>query len=244
MIKIKAINFMGENFEFSPDKYAIKKVSGLSPQGGTISTMKMAKHGSEFVASTTDERNVVIDLRVLGDVEANRDALYDAFPTSLPVTLEIETAKKKASIVGYVETCEVDFFEMIAVGQISIICPDPFFKAEEATYEAGTTAATGAVIKSSCPFETGYKVSVAFTKATTNFFLTNMSTGGFMSVINDFKAGDTLEIDTEERTVYINGVNAYNKKGGATWALLKMGENKLVPNPAATIKHTDRYIGL
>lgn len=244
MIKITAINFMGESLELSPDKYAIKKVTGLSPQGGTISTQKMARHGTEFNNSTTDERNIVIDLRILGDVEANRDALYNAFPTSLPVTLVIETDKKMASIVGYVETCEVDFFEVITVGQISIICPDPFFKTEEAAHEAGGTAAEAAIIKSSSPYETGYKVSVAFTGAASNFFMTNMTTREFLSVIHDFAAGDVLEIDTEERTVYINGVNAYNSKGGTSWALLSHGENRIACNPAATIRHIDRYIGL
>ena len=224
----------------SPDKYAIKKVSGLSPQGGTISTQKMARHGTEHINSTTDERNIVIDLKVLGDVEANREALYNIFPTSLPVTLEIQTYSKKATIVGYVETCEVDFFQRIAVGQISIICPDPFFKAATATYEAGTESRA---IHSSCPFDSGYAVSVAFTKAASSFILRNTTLGATLTITHNFVAGDRLEIDTEERTVYINGVNHYNDKTG-TWALLRFGDNKITTSEPATITFTDRYIGL
>ena len=231
---------MGESLVLSPDKYAIRKVSGLSPQGGTISTQKMAKHGTEYVNSTTDERNIVIDLKVLGDVEENRDALYATFPSSLPVTLELQTVKKKATITGYVETCEVDFFEMITVGQISIICPDPFFYGQSGAYDIESTPMT---VYSSSPFEAGYGVSVTFSEAVSSFTLTNGTTGEALIINHDFAAGDVMEIDTEERTVYINGKNAYNDKSG-DWALLKPGENQLTASSLATITHTDRYIGL
>ena len=240
MIQIKATNFMGESLVLSPEKYPIKKVSGLSPMGGTISTQKMARHGTEYINSTTDQRNIVIDLRVLGDVETNRDALYRVFPTSMPVTLELKTWKKTVTIVGYVETCEVDFFEMTAVGQISIICPDPFFKGSVATHEVGTAPVT---VSSSCPHETGYRVAVTFREQVTIFALTNQTTGEQLIIRLRFNAGDVMEIDTEERTVYVNGINAYNSKAGS-WALLQLGENKLTANYPATITFTDRFIGL
>lgn len=243
MIQITAINFAGERFVLSPaeDKYAIKKITGLSPQGGTIATQKMARHGTEYINSTTDERNIVIDLKILGDVEENRNALYAAFPPALPVTLEITTNTKKATIVGYTEENDADWFEMISTAQLSIICPDPFFRAQEATYEA--TEEEAAVVVSSCPYEAGYGVSVAFTEAVNIFILTNITTNEFLTINHNFEVGDTLEIDTEERTVYINGENAYNAKSG-DWALLRAGRNLIVPTAPATIKHTDRYIGL
>lgn len=242
MIRIKVTNSLGESLVLSPaeDKYAIKKVTGLSPQSGTISTQKMAKHGTEFVHSTTDERNIVIYLKVVGDVESNRDALYAAFPTSLDILLEFETPRKKAKIAGYVENCDVDFFEMIATGQISILCPDPFFKAETAEIQAGTEPAT---VKSSCPFESGYGVIVAFTEDADGFTLTNETTGETLTINHSFTAGDLLQIDTEERTVDINGENEYNSKSGS-WALLKFGQNIITASAPATIIFTDRYTGI
>ena len=242
MIQITAINFAGERFILSPaeDKYAIKKVTGLSPQRGTIVTQKMARHGTEYINSTTDERNILIDLKILGDVEENRNALYAAFPPALPVTLEFVTRTKRASIVGYPEDNDVDFFEQLSAAQLSIICPDPFFRAQETAYDAGTEEVT---VKSSCPFEGGYGVSVAFQEAVNGFTVTNHTTGEVLTINHEFAAGDVLEIDTEERTVYINGANAYNDKAG-DWALLQFGQNRLTTSAPATIKHTDRYIGL
>lgn len=242
MIQITAINYAGERFVLSPaeDKYAIKKVSGLSPQNGTVSTQKMARHGTEFINGTTDERNIVIDLKILGDVEENRNALYEAFPPSMPVTLEFVTNTKRATIVGYTEECDLDWFEQVAMGQISVICPDPFFRAQEAAYDVG---AAGTTVKSSCPFEGGYGVSVAFQEAVNGFTVVNTTTGDVLLIDHAFSAGDHLEIDTEERTVYINGENAYNDKTGG-WALLQFGQNSIATSAPATIKYTDRYIGL
>ena len=242
MIAIKITNSLGESLVLSPaeDKFRIKKVSGLSPQGGTISTQKMAKHGTRFANSTTDERNIVIDLNVVGDIEANRDLLYIACPPSMDVIVELQTDKKHATIEGWVETCEVDFFQKITVGQISIICPDPFFKASEVAYAVDAEAVT---VKSSCPFETGYGVSVAFTEAAEGFTLTNQSTGKALIITYDFVAGDILEIDTEERTVNINGMNAYNTKSG-DWNLLKYGDNQITASSPATLNFIDRYIGM
>lgn len=240
MIKIKATNSLGESLVLSPDKYAIKKVSGLSPQGGTISTQKMARHGTEFINGTSDERNIVIDFKVLGDVEANRDALYSAFPVSLDVTLEIETRNKRVTITGYVEACEVDFFQMVAVGQISIICPDPFFYAQEAVFEAGEESIS---VHSSCPFESGYGVTVTFTEEAGSFTLANVTTGELLVIYRAFAVGDILHIDTEERTVTVNGANAYNNKRGE-WALLRLGNNDITASHACQIEFADRYIGL
>lgn len=242
MINVTAINYAGERFVLSPaeDKYAIVKITGLSPQGATISTQKLARHGTEFINATTDERNIVIDLKILGNVEENRDELYAAFPPGLPVTLEFETNTKKATIIGYPEENDADWFVKIAKAQLSIICPDPFFKAPAAAYGLNGEEAT---VMSSCPFESGYGVTATLTAAAESFTVTNKTTGEALVIAHAFAAGDKLVIDTEERTVTINGKNAYNAKQG-DWALLRRGENRITTSAPATINYTDRYIGL
>ena len=244
MIPITAKNFAGESIELSSagGKFAIMKVDGLGPQTATISTQKMARHGTEFVHSTTDERNIVIYLAIGGDAAANRADLYKFLPPGLPVELTITTANGIGRIVGYPENNEVDPFAMVSTAQLSILCPDPFFKASPAAYNV---SATPVVIKSSCPYDTGMVVTATFTEAAESFAVTNQTTGETLHLYKAFAVGDVLTIDTAQRTIKVNGVNAYNSKPiKDPWAMLRMGDNSIVCSHAATITFVDRFMGL
>lgn len=244
-MKITVKNYKGDSHVLSPAPgFFLERVTGLGPQSGTISRQKMATHGTIVSGTTTDERNIVIYLGLQQPVGQNRQLLYDMFPTALPVSLHFETDGRDCWIDGYTEMNEPDSFVIGPTAQVSIICPDPFFRALAKEYD---TVGEAVDITSSCPFDLGYNVHAVFTAAAESFTLTNAATEEVLTINHAFAEGDVLDIDTEERTIRVNGENCYNDKPiNSPWALLKQGENALTPSEGATVTvtFTDRYIGI
>ena len=113
------------SFSFSYYKnIVINKVEGFGPPSSTISRKKQGKDGTRFTGSTMDERNIVIDFSILNNVKETRGILYDNIRTGEEVTVTVDNSKK---ITGYIETFELNNFQQLTTGQISIICPDPYF---------------------------------------------------------------------------------------------------------------------
>lgn len=109
--------------------YTIKSITGLSPVKAAINTSVMAtSDGALFNSSRKGERNIVITITINGDVETNRLKLYQYAPTKYPVRFFYKNALRDVFIDGYVESNEVNLFENGQSAQISIICPQPFFK--------------------------------------------------------------------------------------------------------------------
>lgn len=109
--------------------YQVVSVAGLNPPNAQITTSVIAGHdGSRFISSKLEERNVVITLQINGDVERNRLFLYRYFKSKRWCKIYYSNESRNVYIEGYVETVETDLFEQNQQMQISIICPDPYFK--------------------------------------------------------------------------------------------------------------------
>ncbi len=111
------------------NQYMTSKVEGLSPPPGTISTSGYAgMDGSYLNNAFIEKRNVVISLEMRGvDIEKRRHQLYKVVKPSRYVKIYYKTAGIDVYTEGYVETCEVDNFEELTTGQISILCPDIYW---------------------------------------------------------------------------------------------------------------------
>lgn len=135
MIKITVENSKGKQLCLTDDedKYQIESVLGLNPPSADIAMSDNIEDGADFVHSRIGTRNIVINLVIKGYVEENRLALYKYFPNKENVKLYFETNTKKVWIDGYVESNEPDQFSMLTTCQISILCPNPFFKDLEET---------------------------------------------------------------------------------------------------------------
>ena len=143
MIKsITVTNYLGDSIELvlaRPELsgFVIKSITGLGPGKATINTTEMATNdGSMFNSSRLPSRNIVISLGYLwrdaASIEEIRQLSYKYFPIKKEVTLLIETDKRKAEVVGYVESNDPNIFSKDSGSDISIICPNPFF------YSTGT----------------------------------------------------------------------------------------------------------
>ena len=135
MFSLKIQNAKGELFELSHNhqNYIVTDVQGLTiPQiinntasGGTVD-------GAFYNSSRMETRNIVITVRLVGDIEGNRQRLYKMFSLKRPNTIFFKNANRDLKIVGYVEVIEGDLFVQDESIQISIICPRPYWESAQA----------------------------------------------------------------------------------------------------------------
>lgn len=133
MFTFIAENQYKEQIELSNnDNYYIISITGLTPVKATINTDTIGgTDGTRFNSSRLNERNIVITLKYKHDVEKNRIALYKIFRTKQYVNLYFKNGSRNIYIEGYVESFEGDLFEKGQSAQISVLCPQPYFKAIE-----------------------------------------------------------------------------------------------------------------
>lgn len=123
-------NRNGDQLKLTQDEqhYQIIGIEGLNPPNALIRTSTVAgMDGSKFASSKLEERNVVITVKINGDVEQNRLKLYRYFRTKHYCKMYYKNNSRDVYIEGYVETIENDLFQQGQTMQISVICPDPYF---------------------------------------------------------------------------------------------------------------------
>lgn len=136
MFSLRIGNQKNEILDFTKDdRYAVIAISGLGPPNAIINTTAIAlTDGSRFNSSRVNERNIVITIRLRYDVENARLNLYRFFKSKFPCRCYYQNSRRNVFIDGYVESVEIDLFSIQETVQVSIICPDPYFKDLTTTY--------------------------------------------------------------------------------------------------------------
>lgn len=109
---------------------AVTGASGLGPAEGTINTVNFAtSDGALFNSSRIKSRDIELNLKFLGsDIEAVRHKLLRYFRVKHPITLDFITDYRHTYITGHVEKNEIDIFSNSEGADLTIVCPNPFFK--------------------------------------------------------------------------------------------------------------------
>ncbi len=130
MYKAKLENQYGEVIELTHNKdYTVTSITGLNPSSATVNSSALATmDGAVYNNSRKNSRNIVITVLLQRDIEANRLNLYRYAQPKYPVRFYFENERRNVYIDGYVETHECDLFGNRQAAQISIICPQPFFR--------------------------------------------------------------------------------------------------------------------
>lgn len=131
MFKCKIENVKNEILTLTQDEsnYQVLSITGLNPPKAQINTSTVAGlDGSKFNSSKLENRNIVITLKINGDVEANRIKLYKYCTTKEWCKFYYENEHRNVYIDCYVENLECDLFVKDETAQISLICPQPYFK--------------------------------------------------------------------------------------------------------------------
>lgn len=130
MYELKVKNDKGEvlNLSTSPI-YSVYKVTGLQPPAVAInSSVNATTDGSTVNSLRAGTRNIVLYVKLEGDVEKSRINLYHYFPLKKRITLYFKNGSRNVCIEAYVEVIECDLFTNKQIAQVSLLCPQPYFK--------------------------------------------------------------------------------------------------------------------
>ena len=258
MYKLAIENEYGDKLELTnnPD-YDVVKVDGLNPAPGEINSIAIAGFdGAIFNSSRIQSRNIVIYLNIHFPIEENRIALYKYIQVKRYIKVYYENEHRKVYCEGYVETFENDLFCMTQQPQISIICPDPFWKAEEefninfsdivSLFEFPFAIPSGGIPFSQIRRLTTEYVNIgevtsgaiikfrATADGITDPTFYNFTTNKYIGVNFTMQAGDVITINTQQGHKGIKllrgGVKTNilaDRKAGSSWVDFKPGENEI-----------------
>lgn len=235
--------------------FQILSVQGLNPPNAQINTSKIAGlDGSKFNSSTINERNLVIMIKLRGDVEKNRIRLYSFFRSKEWCKFYYKNNSRDVYIEGYVESIECDLFSNKEIMQVSIICPNPFFKGIEeiiddisksvAAFEfpfainlPGVELSTIDNSKITNVFndsesETGVIITIDVLSTISTIQIKGTSTGEIFTLNYNFVENDRIIIDTNKGKKSVSllrnatTINLFSAvKKGSTFFQLDIGDN-------------------
>lgn len=135
---IKIQNSLDEVLQLYPSEdYMLSSITGITPADAVINATEMAtQDGAHFNSSRVMPRNLVIAFAVRGegtDVRQRRVALYRYIKPKHPIRVYLSNDQRDVYIDGYVETLQDagTIFTGKEMLQVSVICPDPYFKDNE-----------------------------------------------------------------------------------------------------------------
>lgn len=137
MFEVTVENKKGNSISFvQNEKYAITSITGLGSPDAAINTVNVGSFdGERYNSSKAAMRNIVMTIAILGDIEANRIALYKVFRSKEWIRFKYKNGLRDVFIDGYLESAPIDLFTQNQEVQISILCPDPYFKNAEEIIE-------------------------------------------------------------------------------------------------------------
>lgn len=254
MLEIKVKNNFGEILNLSSSTaYTLYKVEGITPPKINISTSANATSDGDTVNSVrAEKRNIVLYLKIDNDVENNRLKLYRHFPLKKNLTVYCKTDTRDMCIEGKVELIEPALFDKKQAVQISIICPQPYFKAIddlvtnfaeisslfEFPFSISNTGKEFSVITNNVrksivnngEFDTGVEIKIFATGEVVNPVIYDAFRRTHIKLNMTLQTNDTVVINTN--------------KGKKSITLIRSGvESNAMGNLAATSKWLQLYVG-
>ena len=258
MIKVTVENHKGERLKLTDSELAdVINITGLNPTAANLIFTDLAGvDGARYNSGKREKRNIVIVLSYKPPIEINRNLIYKYFPTNTAVRLYFETDSKSVFIDGYVETNEVELFTQNEQSQISIICPDPYFKSTNTIdvdfsntislfefpfnipvegIEFSEIIKVSNVVINAGDISTGAIFTLtARTSQILNPVIYNNTTNEFFGLNVDLMQGDVITINTHSGrksvTLLHNGEvkNILStRQSGSKWLQLIAGENEI-----------------
>lgn len=258
MFTLKVENAKGSTLELTDNEenYQVTDISGLNPPNANINTSSYANgDGSSFNSSRIPDREIVITIYINGDIQRNRLALYKHFRNKEWCKIYYESESRNVYIEGYVQTLEVSPFDMKQIAQISILCPNPYFKDLETIVQSISKV----LKKFTFPFsinknepisfsslevekvtnvindsesETGLIINVEFLGTVNKLEIRNVDTGEVFIIEYEFTKNDKLAINCNrgsKSVILTREAIEYNLipyvKKGSTFFQLGIGDN-------------------
>ena len=213
-------------------KYQVVGIEGFQPPSATINTSDAINmDGARYKSSYLNIRNVVLFIKINGNVEENRLRLYEFLGTNNYCKIYFSNNTRNVYCEGYVETVENDLFSNSQTVQVSIVCPNPYlFELNKILIDISKTFA-----KFEFPFmieESGIEVSAVQEFRETSIINTGEATTG---------AEFTLTVDNGT----VTNPTIYNAKNNAFLRLnTKISQGEIIAiDTNVGKKSIKKYIG-
>ena len=233
MLTIKAIRG-GQTLNLSNNvNYALISAAGVTPPKAEVNTSPLAtKDGSLFNSSRLQNRNIVLTVCPVGNVEQARLGLYSFFKAKQAVQLELKTASRDVVIDGWVESVNGDLFSPRQAIQISIICPDPYFRDKDETVVNYSSQA--ATLVNGSDDAVGFVTEFTASGAVEGVTLVNSTNGQSFAVSVTLASGDKLILNTKRGEKSVKKVHNGTETSvinlmdvNSDWVQLEVGSNSL-----------------
>lgn len=238
MIKLELENESKNVINIDDDvNYQLISATGFtSPSAEIFRSKSPNKKGSKYNGSTLNERYITLVIKILGDVEVNRNKLYAWIDSEQYVKINYQNKLKNVYCKGYIEESDIPMFDDNETIAVNIVCPDPYWKDLESIYTDISTLVSEftfpfAIDKEGIPFstilsdtqtnvfnagnETGIMIQAIFSGNVTGLKIFN---GNDISQYIKFKnsltfnEGDLLDIHTDSSPKTITRIKADGTK--------------------------------
>ena len=165
--EIRIKNVYGESFLLKPnyDEFVILEIKGLTPPANDVNvteTWQIA--GGKYSNHHIQTRNIVFNMVLFGENVIKRKQLYRMFPLDSKITIYYKNDIYDVYIDGYVESQQHIPYDGNEKVQISVICPEPYWR--DVRHEKSTTALVSGnpecKIVNNGDCDTGFVARIAF----------------------------------------------------------------------------------
>lgn len=258
MFTLKLTNEFQKELELThKEDYKVTSITGLNPPSATISTSTVAGFdGERYNSSRLNKRNVVIAVVINENVAKNLDEFNKLLLPKRYLKISYKTKEKNVYIEGYIESFEYDHFSNKVKCQISVVCPKPYWQAQDAKQAKMSPVVDLFEFPFSIPqegiafseyvgsmseyitnpgnVETGTLIDIEATKKVKNPLIVNATTGQQMKLLMVINEGDHITINTErgDKSIFLerNGekTNVLNTLDDTSeWLRLAPGSNRI-----------------
>ena len=202
--------------------YQVIDITGLNPPAAQINTTTIVGlDGAVFNSSKLQTRNLVLTIKINGNIEQNRLLLYSYFRTKEKCKFYYSNNTLDVSIEGYVESVECGLFTNNELAQISILCPYPYFRSLSEVIEDSSNVlklfvfpfsinidnpvvisnlddSGGISVFNNSESETGAVIYIDFLDSASSVEIKNTKTGDDFEINYSFLENDTVIINTNK----------------------------------------------
>ena len=236
----------GKNFQ-------VLNCRGLTPPSAELFLSKSPnRKGARYNGSSLSERTIEIDIKLLGDIEANRNLLYDWVNPESYCRINYSNFLKNVYCEGIVESATFELFTNSQVMSIVIVCSDPYLKSlytifQEINQYLRQFTFPFSIDRNGIPFSTlknstlttfayngvraGFKAYVIIKGEINRIQITNQRDASYFALSKHFEAKQILLIDSsaspKKVTNLTTGENLLKYMSAkSTWLKLFTGQNQ------------------
>lgn len=237
MKSVKCVNNngMSATFEYDHDntEFFLVSLDGVYSIKNAVNTSQNATtDGSSYSGEALEQRNIVITANIRRNYQKNRDTLSRVFKVHSEGTFYHTEEGQTRKIEYYVESIDIAEKGIIRPCTISLICPDPYFKDDEATHiemaswedgfefeleideEAGMEFGTRSketikVVDNDSTTSIGIQMTIIAEDTVINPMIMNVTTGETLKLLCEMLPDDEIVITTD-----LGNIDVILRRGG------------------------------